>query len=95
MAQIKRVVLDVLKPRHPSILEFANTLAALGPDYRVTVKVDEVDDKTESVMLTVEGDGVDFEAIQASIKALGGSLHSVDEVEVTGASEVAVDEAMD
>jgi len=95
MARIKRVVLDVLKPRHPSILEFANTLAELGSDYRVTVSVDEVDDKTESVMLTVEGEEVDFEAIQASIKALGGSLHSLDEVEVTGAPGEPFDETPD
>jgi len=95
MPLIKRVVLDVLKPRHPSILEFANAIAALGQDYHVTVSVDEVDDKTESVMLTVEGDSLDFEGIQASIKALGGSLHSIDEVKVSGSPEVPVDESLD
>jgi hypothetical protein len=93
MAQIKRLVLDVLKPRHPSILDFANAVAAVGEGYCVNVRVDEVDDKTESIMLTVQGETLDFDAIQASIKSLGGSLHSIDEVEVVGLPVVPVDES--
>jgi hypothetical protein len=31
--------------------------------------------------LSVEGGNLDFEAIQQAIKALGGSLHSIDEIE--------------
>ncbi len=81
MARIKRLVLDVLKPRHPNIIEFASAIADLGKEYRVEVRVDEVDDKTESVTLSVEGEDLDFEAIQQSIQALGGSLHSIDEIE--------------
>jgi hypothetical protein len=84
MATIKRVVLDVLKPRHPNIIDFAKTIADLGEGYRVVISVDEVDDKTESVMLSVEGANLDFEAIQQAIKALGGSLHSIDEIEAGG-----------
>lgn len=82
MATIKRLVLDVLKPRHPDIIDFANTIADLG--YHVVVSVDEVDDKTESVMLSLEGDNIDFEAVKQSINTLGGSLHSIDEIEAAG-----------
>lgn len=84
MASIKRVVLDVLKPRHPNIIDFAKTIADLGEGYRVVISVDEVDDKTESVMLSVAGENLDFEAIQQAIQALGGSLHSIDEIEAGG-----------
>lgn len=84
MASIKRVVLDVLKPRHPNIIDFARTIADLGEDYRVVISVDEVDDKTESVMLSVAGENLDFEVIQQAIQALGGSLHSIDEIEAGG-----------
>lgn len=87
MARIKRLVLDVLKPRHPNIIDFANALAGLGKGYRVTVSVDEVDDKTESVMLSVEGENLDFEAIQESINALGGSLHSIDQIVSDGTED--------
>lgn len=88
MAILKRLVLDVLKPRHPNIIDFATAIAELGPDYRVVVKVDEVDDKTESVMLSVEGKSLDFEAIQKGIQALGGSLHSIDEIEAVASMTV-------
>lgn len=84
MVILKRMVLDVLKPRQPSIVEFATALAELGEGYRVAVKVDEVDDRTESVMVTVEGNELDLEVIQERIMALGGSLHSIDEIEAVG-----------
>ncbi len=86
MAILKRLVLDVLKPRHPNIIDFASSIAEQGKDYRVVVKVDEVDDKTESVMLSVEGENLDFVAIEQCIHELGGSLHSIDEIEAITSS---------
>jgi hypothetical protein len=82
MISVKRVVLDVLKPHHPNALEFSQTIAAVGPDYRVWLTVSEVDENTETLQVVVEGDAIDFEAIQTAINSLGGSLHSIDEVEV-------------
>lgn len=87
MAKLKRIVLDVLKPREPNILDFAHAMASLGEDHRVQVIVDEVDDKTESVILEVSGEDLDFDALKSVISELGGSLHSIDEVEVSGAAE--------
>jgi len=82
MATIKRVVLDVLKPHHPNSLEFSRMIADVGNDYRVHVMVIEVDEKTETLQVIVEGEAVDFDAIQVAITSLGGSLHSIDEVNV-------------
>ncbi|MBT4890622.1 MAG: DUF211 domain-containing protein [Rhodospirillales bacterium] len=84
MISVKRVVLDVLKPHHPNALEFSQTIAEVGPDYRVHLTVIEVDENTETVRVVVEGNAIDFEAIQTAISKLGGSLHSIDEVEVQG-----------
>jgi len=85
MARVLRLVLDVLKPRHPSALEFAKAIAAQGESgCRVKLTVDEVDEKTESIILVVEGEAIDFDSIAEAINALGGSLHSIDEVEVEG-----------
>ena len=39
---------------------------------------------TGSLDLVIEGEDIDVERIQASIAELGGSLHSIDEVEVAG-----------
>jgi hypothetical protein len=84
MAHVKRLVLDVLKPHQPNVLEFSQAIAKAGGDYRVCTTVLEVDEKTETLQVSVEGDAIDFDAVQASISALGGSLHSIDEVEVQG-----------
>ena len=35
MSLVKRIVLDVLKPHHPSAIEFSQAIAEVGDDYRV------------------------------------------------------------
>ncbi len=82
MVLVKRLVLDVLKPHQPNALEFSQALAKAGGDYRVCITVLEVDEKTETLKVVVEGDAIDFDAVQSGISDLGGSLHSIDEVEV-------------
>ena len=84
MVLVKRLVLDVLKPHQPNALEFSQALARAGGDYRVCITVLEVDEKTETLKVVVEGDAIDFDAVQSGISDLGGSLHSIDEVEVQG-----------
>ena len=87
MVLVKKLVLDVLKPHQPNALEFAQTLAAVGSDYRVNLMVSEVDENTETLRIILESDALDFEAIQSTISKMGGSLHSIDEVEVHGKSD--------
>ena len=82
MVLVKRLVLDVLKPHQPNALEFSQALARAGGNYRVRTTVLEVDEKTESLQVIVEGDAIDFDAVQSGISDLGASLHSIDEVEV-------------
>lgn len=82
MVFVKRLVLDVLKPHRPNALEFSQAIARSGDDYRVCVTVLEVDENTETLKVVVEGDAIDFNAVQSEISGLGGSLHSIDEVEV-------------
>lgn len=89
MVCIKRVVLDVLKPHQPNALEFTTAIAAVGSDYRVRLSVLEIDEKTESLEIEVQGSAIDFEAIESVITSMGGSLHSIDEVEVQ--SEAGID----
>jgi hypothetical protein len=84
MAIVKRILLDVLKPHQPGALEFAESLADLNPDYRVNLRVEEVDENTESIIVVVEGENIRFEEIDQAIKKMGGTIHSVDEVEAEG-----------
>ncbi len=85
MASVQRLVLDVLKPHQPNALEFANVIAtALGDGYRVEVRVTEVDDKTETLLVAIEGNELDFDLVNSTITESGASLHSIDEVSVVG-----------
>jgi len=83
MSSLKRIVLDVLKPHQPNALNFASAIADQNGGCRVTVTVTGVDEKTESVLVLVESEEIIYESIVQSISNLGGSVHSVDEVEVS------------
>ena len=82
MVTVKRIMLDVLKPHQPNALEFSQAIARAGKDYRVTLIVLEMDEETQTLQLEVEGSEIDFDAIEAAIASMGGSLHSIDQVEV-------------
>jgi hypothetical protein len=80
MPKIKRLVLDVLKPHHPNVLDFALAIAGTGEDFQVKLKVIEMDDKTETLEVIIEGSDIVLEPIVTAINELGGSLHSIDGV---------------
>ena len=84
MARVTKITLDVLKPHLPGILDFATQIAELAADYRVAIEVIEMDENTESTLVTIHGDALDLPRIEDVIGSLGGSVHSIDEVEVTG-----------
>lgn len=84
MATTRKIVLDVLKPHVPNGVDFATALAELSPDYQVRLSVVEVDAKTESVIVVLEGENVIFAPVVELIEKMGASIHSIDEVEVHG-----------
>jgi hypothetical protein len=87
MSTLKRIVLDVLKPHHPNALDFAGAIAdGAGDCCRIRVTVTEVDEKTESTVVAIEGDDIPYRDIVDVITRLGASVHSIDEVEVSGAA---------
>jgi hypothetical protein len=80
MTGIKRLVLDVLKPHQPSIIELSKSLAALKHVTGVNLSLQEVDTQTENVKITVEGVNLDFDEVQRVIEEMGAVIHSIDEV---------------
>jgi hypothetical protein len=86
MTLLTRIVLDVLKPHVPNALEFAKAIADNNTGCQVTVTVVEVDEKTESTMITIEGNEIVYEQIVDTVTNLGGSIHSIDEVTVSNKS---------
>lgn len=87
MVSIKRIEIDVLKPHHPNGLEFSSAIAEKVPGARVELTVSEVDEKTETVVIVIEGEQLDYEAVVESVTAMGGSVHSIDRVEVVSEVE--------
>ena len=65
MTDIRRLVLDVLKPHHPSIVELARRLSVLEGVSGVNCTLEEVDQETESIKITIEGNAIDFDSAGA------------------------------
>lgn len=73
-------MLDVLKARNPSLVEFVKEISKIDGINKVDAQLDEVDADTESIKLVIEGNGINYELLQESIKKLGAAVHSIDEV---------------
>ena len=82
MTDIRRLVLDVLKPHKPSVIDLSRKLTAIKGVDGVNCVLEEVDQDTESVTLTLEGTGVDFERVEAALREVGAVIHSIDEVAI-------------
>ncbi|MFC3959842.1 DUF211 domain-containing protein [Halovivax cerinus] len=79
-APIRRLVLDVLKPHQPDIVEFTRAVADHASVDAVNAVLVETDREVETVKLTIRGAAVDASATEDAIDTLGGSIHSIDEV---------------
>ena len=90
---IKKLVLDVLKPLDPSIIDMATEIASLSGVDSVSITSIEIDRNTESVKVLVEGNDIRLEKVKTAIERLGGVIHSIDEV-VAGRMEVREEETL-
>ena len=80
--QITHIVLDVLKPHQPPLPEFAAFLGEMNGVTRVDVSVVEMDEKTESLKIIIDGTNLDYEALRSHMSRQGAVIHSVDQVVV-------------
>ncbi len=90
---IRRLVLDVLKPHSPALPDFATKLSSLSGVDGVNVTLIEIDKDTETLKVTLEGK-LDYGKIRSSIEDWGGVVHSVDEV-TAGSLAVSEDHSTD
>ncbi|MBN1385785.1 DUF211 domain-containing protein [Candidatus Woesearchaeota archaeon] len=81
MIKVNLLILDILKPHQPNILEFGKEIINSMEGVSINLRVVEIDEKTESVELVAVGD-IDFEELKKHIESLGASIHSIDEVSV-------------
>ncbi|HEC33585.1 MAG TPA: hypothetical protein ENI37_02590 [Chloroflexi bacterium] len=80
MGNLRRLVLDVLKPMEPSIVELVQLLADLEGVDGVNISIYEIDRRVENAKVTVEGHDLSYDAVADVIEGNGGAIHSVDEV---------------
>ena len=80
MTTIKRIILDVLKPHTPSIIEVAQRIATIDGISGVNISLEEVDAETDSVKVTIEGINIDYEKVKQEISECGAVIHSIDGV---------------
>ncbi len=80
MGEIRRLVLDTLKPHDPSIIEMADQLSELGGIAAVNISIYEIDRKVENAKITIEGENISYDRVLDRIMELGGTIHSIDEV---------------
>jgi len=80
LTNIKRIILDVLKPHTPSIIEVAEKIGRLDGISGVNISLEEVDADTDSVKITIEGNNIDYELVKNEITECGAVIHSIDGV---------------
>ncbi len=80
MSSIRVIVLDVLKPHKPILPDFANRLAEIPGIIGINISLIEIDQKTETIKLSIQGDSIDYELLKEEIEKLGGTVHSIDKV---------------
>ena len=78
MPAVRRLVLDVLKPHDPPLVDFAEHMAAVDGVSGVTCSLIELDREVQNVEVALEGEGLDLAAIEETVEGLGGTVHSID-----------------
>lgn len=80
MAPVRRLVVDVLKPHDPSLVEFTEHVSDVDGISGVTASLIELDKEVQNVKLTFAGEDLDVDAVEEAIEEFGGTVHSVDRV---------------
>ena len=77
---IRRIVLDVLKPHSPRLTDLALILARDEKVNGLNISLKEVDQSTESITVTLEGDDLNYDTIKEVLEQAGAVIHSIDQV---------------
>jgi uncharacterized protein len=80
LKMIRRLVLDVLKPHKPNVVEVSEALSHLEGVEGVNIIINEIDQQVENAKVIVAGISISFEDIKKKLEELGATIHSIDEV---------------
>lgn len=79
---VRRLVLDVVKPHNPNIVDMAEGLSELKGVKKVDVEVKDYDSTIERLRVILEGYDLDYDDIVKVIRYYGGNVASLDGVTV-------------
>ncbi|KON33856.1 hypothetical protein AC477_01080 [miscellaneous Crenarchaeota group-1 archaeon SG8-32-1] len=77
---IRRLILDVLKPHKPNVVEVSEALSHLEGVEGVNIIINEIDQQVENAKVIIVGVSISFEDIQKKLEEFGATIHSIDEV---------------
>ncbi|MBN2229580.1 MAG: DUF211 domain-containing protein [Candidatus Thorarchaeota archaeon] len=77
---IRRIVLDVLKPHSPRLTDLALMMTRDDRVSGLNITLKEVDQNTESITITLEGDDLSYDSIKDILEQAGAVIHSIDQV---------------
>ncbi len=83
IAKVKYVVLDVLKPHRPNIVDLTRELVVKLPGVtKISTSIVEIDQDTESIKMEIYGHDIKVDEIKKILREYGASLHSIDAVTI-------------
>jgi uncharacterized protein len=77
---IRRLVLDVLKPHKPNVVEVSEALSHLDGVEGVNIIINEIDQQVENAKIIVAGLSISYDDIKNKLQEFGATIHSIDEV---------------
>lgn len=78
---LRKIVLDVLKPiKGTSIIDIAERISSLDGIDGVNILVTDMDVETMGLLITIEGQNIDFRKVKDILEDEGCAIHSIDEV---------------
>jgi hypothetical protein len=80
MSPLRGLVIDVMRPHDPPLVEFTTGIADVDSVAGATATLIERDEAVQNVTVSLTGADIDFDAVEARVEHLGGTVHSVDRV---------------
>jgi len=74
------MLIDALKPRDVTVVDIARSLISLEKVSRVEINVAEVDVKTETLKISISGQGIDIKEIERALEKHATVIRSIDYV---------------
>lgn len=78
IGKLRRLVLDVLKPHEPSVINLSQQLSALKGVDGADITIVGVDRKVESARITLEGENINYDSVVKIIRDNGGSVKRIE-----------------